>query len=161
MREETRCHHIGYSLRLTARVLLYESSHRQDNGLCYTSCGALAGMRNSSMGPPWRIDPTIHRTMCDRSYHRATSTYTHTHKSLYLLYLFVFLIYSYIVPSIHPSIIHLSIQSFIYPSIFYPILWDRGREREKERENEREEERDIFFFLQTFIHLFHFGIAPA
>ena len=29
--------------------------HRQDNtyhGLCYTSSGALAGMRNSSMGPP-------------------------------------------------------------------------------------------------------------
>ena len=28
--------------------------HRQDttyHGLCYTSCGALAGMRNSSMGP--------------------------------------------------------------------------------------------------------------
>ena len=40
---------------ITARVLLYASSHRQDNtyhGLCYTSCGALAGMRNSSMGPP-------------------------------------------------------------------------------------------------------------
>ena len=31
------------------------SSHRQDNtyhGLCYNSHGALAGMRNSSMGPP-------------------------------------------------------------------------------------------------------------
>ena len=34
--------------RLTARVLLYAPSH----SLCYTSCGALAGMRNSSMGPP-------------------------------------------------------------------------------------------------------------
>ena len=53
-REETRCRHIGYSYRLAARVLLYESSHRQDNthhGLCYTSHGALAGTRNSSMGP--------------------------------------------------------------------------------------------------------------
>ena len=42
-------------LRLTARVLLYAPSHRQDSSyhiLCYTSCGALAGMRNSSMGPP-------------------------------------------------------------------------------------------------------------
>ena len=32
--------HIGYSFRLTARVLLYAPSHRQDNtyhGLCYTS----------------------------------------------------------------------------------------------------------------------------
>ena len=46
---------MGYSFRLTARVLLYAPSHRQDNtyhGLCYTSCGALAGTRNSSMGPP-------------------------------------------------------------------------------------------------------------
>ena len=43
---ETRCRHIGYSFRLTARVLLYAPSHRQDNtyhGLCYTSRGALAG----------------------------------------------------------------------------------------------------------------------
>ena len=41
--------------RLTARVLLYAPSHRQDNtyhGLCYTSRGALAGTRNISMGPP-------------------------------------------------------------------------------------------------------------
>ena len=53
-REETCCRHIGYSFRLTARVLLYAPSHRQDNtypGLCYTSRGALAGTRNSSMGP--------------------------------------------------------------------------------------------------------------
>ena len=55
VRKKTRCRHIGYSFRLTARVLLYAPSHRQDNtyhGLCYTSCGALAGTRNSSMGPP-------------------------------------------------------------------------------------------------------------
>ena len=67
VRMETRCRHIGYSYRLTARVLLYAPSHRQDNtyhGLCYTSRGALAGTRNSSMGP-WRIDPTTHRTMND------------------------------------------------------------------------------------------------
>ena len=66
VRKETRCHHMGYSFRLAARVLLYASSHRQDNtyhSLCYTSCGALAGMRNSSIGPPWRIDPTTHHTM--------------------------------------------------------------------------------------------------
>ena len=45
---------MGYSFRLTARVLLYAPSHRQDStyhGLCYTSRGALAGTRNSSMGP--------------------------------------------------------------------------------------------------------------
>ena len=55
VRKETHCRHIGYSYRLTARVLLYAPSHRQDStyhGLCYTSCGALAGTRNSSMGPP-------------------------------------------------------------------------------------------------------------
>ena len=55
VRKETRCRHIGYSYRLTGRVLLYAPSHRQDstyNDLCYTSRGALAGTRNSSMGSP-------------------------------------------------------------------------------------------------------------
>ena len=54
VRKETRCRHMGYSFRLTARVLLYAPSQRQDStyhGLCYTSRGALAGARNSSMGP--------------------------------------------------------------------------------------------------------------
>ena len=52
VRKETRCHHIGYFFRLTARVLLYAASHRQDStyhSLCYTSRGALAGTRNSAM----------------------------------------------------------------------------------------------------------------
>ena len=56
VRKETRCRHIGYSFWLTARVLLYAPSHRQADtyhGLCYTSRGALAGTRNSSMGPPY------------------------------------------------------------------------------------------------------------
>ena len=55
VRKETLCCHIGYSYRLTARVLLYAPYHRQANtyhGLCYTSRGALAGTRNNSMGPP-------------------------------------------------------------------------------------------------------------
>ena len=66
VRKETRCHHMGYSYRLTARVLLYAPSHRQDNtyhGLCYTSRGALAGTRSSSMGPPMKDrsdDPSHH-----------------------------------------------------------------------------------------------------
>ena len=50
VRMETCCCHIGYSFRLVARVLLYAPSHRQDStyhGICYTSCGALAGTRNS------------------------------------------------------------------------------------------------------------------
>ena len=58
VRKETRCRHIGYSYRLTARVLLHAPSHRQDNtyhGLCYTSRGALTRTGNSSMK--------------DRSYH--------------------------------------------------------------------------------------------
>ena len=45
VRKETHCCHLGYSFRLTARVLLYAPSHRQDStyhGLCYTSRGALA-----------------------------------------------------------------------------------------------------------------------
>ena len=49
-REETCCRHMGYSFRLTARVLLYAPSRRQDStyhGLCYTSRGALAGTKNS------------------------------------------------------------------------------------------------------------------
>ena len=55
VRKETRYRHIGYFYRLTARVHLYAPSHRQDNtyhSLCYTSRGAWAGTRNSSMGPP-------------------------------------------------------------------------------------------------------------
>ena len=31
VRKETCCRHIGYSYRLTAKVLLYAPSHRQDN----------------------------------------------------------------------------------------------------------------------------------
>ena len=52
VRKETRCHHVGYSYRLTARVLLYAASHRQDNtyhSLCYTSRGSLAAESNEWM----------------------------------------------------------------------------------------------------------------
>ena len=41
-------------LSINSKGSLYAPSHRQDNtyhSLCYTSRGALAGMRNSSMGP--------------------------------------------------------------------------------------------------------------
>ena len=68
VRKETRCRHIGYCYRLTARVLLYAPSHKQDStyhGLCYTSRGALAGTRNSSMGPPH--EGSIRRPMSERS----------------------------------------------------------------------------------------------
>ena len=55
VRKETCCRHIGYSFRLAAGVLLYAPSHRQDStyhSLSYTSRGAMAVTRNSSMGPP-------------------------------------------------------------------------------------------------------------
>ena len=55
VKKETRCRHIGYSFQITARVLLYAPFHRQDStyhSLCYTSRGALAVTRNSSMVPP-------------------------------------------------------------------------------------------------------------
>ena len=55
VRKEARCRHIDYSFRLTARVILYSPSHRQDStyhGLCYTSRGALAGTRNSQWVHP-------------------------------------------------------------------------------------------------------------
>ena len=76
VRKKTHCRHIGYSFRLTARVLLYAPSHRQDStyhSLCYTSHGALAGMRNSSMDSPHEGSIRRHRTMSERSYHGATS----------------------------------------------------------------------------------------
>ena len=63
-------HHMGYAFWLAAGVLLYAPSHRQEStyhDLCYTNHGALAGTRNSSIGPPWGIDPTTHRTMNGRS----------------------------------------------------------------------------------------------
>ena len=50
--DSERGNHMGYIFRLAARVLLYASSHRHYNtyhGLCYTSCGALAGTRNVCM----------------------------------------------------------------------------------------------------------------
>ena len=45
----------GLSFRLAAMVLLYASSHKQNNtyhALCYTSRVAVAGTRHSSMGSP-------------------------------------------------------------------------------------------------------------
>ena len=75
VREETRCRHIGYSFRLAARVLLYAPSHKQNStyhGLCYTSRGALAGTRNSSMGSNLR-----------NIYIYKLKTHTHTYIYIY------------------------------------------------------------------------------
>ena len=44
----------GLLFLISSKVLLYASSHRQDNtyhGLCYTCRGALAVAINSPMGP--------------------------------------------------------------------------------------------------------------
>ena len=64
-REETRCHHfMDHSFQSAARVHLYTSSNKQEShGLYYTSCGVSAGIRNSSMGPPWGIDLMTNRTI--------------------------------------------------------------------------------------------------
>ena len=62
---------MGYSFQLAVLVHLYALSNRQDStdhGLCCTSRGALAGMRNSSMGPQWRNDLMSYRTMSEHSY---------------------------------------------------------------------------------------------
>ena len=48
VKDHSDSRHKGYSFQLAARALLYAPSHN----LCYTSCGALAGTRNSSMGLP-------------------------------------------------------------------------------------------------------------
>ena len=59
---------------INSKGSLYAPSHRQDityHVLCYTSCGALAGTRNSSMGSPH--EGSIHHTMSERSYHGSTS----------------------------------------------------------------------------------------
>ena len=88
-REEICCRHMGYSFLISSKGLLYASSNRQDNtyqGLCYTSRGALAGTRNSSMGPPWRIDPT-------------------TYHCLYLFSCLYFMLGSSIMPWVHTSAI--------------------------------------------------------
>ena len=80
VKKKTRCRHIGYSYRLTARVLLYAPSHIQDNTyhcLCYTSRGALAVTKNSSMGYTDRY--TYKHNYTDRyTYkHNYTDRYTH------------------------------------------------------------------------------------
>ena len=53
VREETCCRHMGYSFWLTARVLLYAPSHRQDNTY-HTSRGGLAYILDKARDvAPW------------------------------------------------------------------------------------------------------------
>ena len=94
VRKETRCRHIGYSYRLTARVLLYAPSHRQDNtyhGLCYTSRGALAGTRNSSMGPPH--EGSIRRPIAPLANARVSKVSEKNFTNLFSFYKLVFMLW--------------------------------------------------------------------
>ena len=99
-RKETRYCHMGYYVRLAARVLLYASSHRQDNiyhSLCYTSRGALVGTRNSSMGPPHEgsiqrpiapynlIKPAFYYYMCTLKGKHVIMRFTYYYLFFYLL----------------------------------------------------------------------------
>ena len=52
MREETCCQDMGYSFQVTASVLLYAQSHRQD-GLCYTSRGLFGWKKKKETLLPW------------------------------------------------------------------------------------------------------------
>ena len=67
----------GLLFPIKQQGFFYMHHPRQDStyhGLCYTSRGALAGTRNSSMGPPHEGSiQRPQRTMSKRSYHRATS----------------------------------------------------------------------------------------
>ena len=54
VRKETRCRHIGYSYRLTARVLLYAPSHSPWYTFSYY-CVSLFAAKRSSMVEQWTI----------------------------------------------------------------------------------------------------------
>ena len=54
-RDETCCRHMAYTFPINSKGSFICTTHTQDStyhGLCYTSRGALAGTRNSSLGPP-------------------------------------------------------------------------------------------------------------
>ena len=51
------CHFMGYSFQLAASNLLLAYS---TDSICFTSHGALAVFRNSSVDLPWGIDPMTH-----------------------------------------------------------------------------------------------------
>ena len=88
VRKETRCRHIGYSYRLTARVLLYAPSHRQDNtyhGLCYTSRGALAGTRRFTVKVRQRSVLMVHYIKRSRQWRGTGRRQSHISKQTWRL----------------------------------------------------------------------------
>ena len=66
------CHLFCRAVLDPGRALSICGSVNVAYGICSTCRGALAGTRSSSVGPPWRIDPTTHRTTSERFYHGAT-----------------------------------------------------------------------------------------
>ena len=52
---------------ITLSIDIYYRQNSTYHGLFFTGRGALAGTKNSLTSPPWRIDPTTHRTMSERS----------------------------------------------------------------------------------------------
>ena len=104
VRKETHCRHIGYSYRLTARVLLYAQSHIQDNtyhGLCYTSRGALAGTRNSSMGRYYQCQTHDHEEL---SQWCTDKDWSHAYKYIYALMNICVCTHEYLCECAHMSI---------------------------------------------------------
>ena len=68
-----------------------DPSHHERTLLPWSYTSLLAGTRNSSMSPPWRIDPTTHHTMSERSYHGATSrSIPHVGDSSALFHVYIF-----------------------------------------------------------------------
>ena len=59
--------HVTYTFIATIINYMLSTFDSIYHELCYTSCSALAGMRNSSMGPPCGIDPMSYCTMSKHS----------------------------------------------------------------------------------------------
>ena len=73
---------MGYSFWLAVGVLLYAPFHRQDStyhGLCYTSCGALAGTLNSSMAKRFKSMMTSRASSRPKSTIRISVPFTVYH----------------------------------------------------------------------------------
>ena len=79
VREETRYRHIGYSFRLAVFYMHHLTDRITHTTIFDTSVvEQFFETRNSSMGPPWRMDQTTHRTMNELFYSGATTS----HRSL-------------------------------------------------------------------------------
>ena len=85
LRKEGNVYSMTHSTHFSYGYMGYSFQDNTYHSVCYTSRGALVGTRNSSMGPPLRINQTTHRSMSECCYHGATSrsalekaTHTHT-----------------------------------------------------------------------------------